>query len=247
MQATTKPARKVQRLPRGQRKSEIMDIAQALFCEKNYAEALLSEIADRSGVVEGAIYKHFQGKRDLLIHVVERWYQRKLADYDAQLRGVKGTWNRLRFMVWKHLKVIHDEPAMVRLITNELRSGADYRETDVYALTREYTQRTIAIIEEGIANGELRRDVPLRIVRDMIYGGVEHHVWSFLRGDGDFSPEDTADAITDLVYRALAADERRAESSIAKSVSRLNAIASRMEASLDDGTRQKILLKRAAR
>jgi AcrR family transcriptional regulator len=247
MQPAVRQVRKVQRLPRGQRRSEIMDIAQALFCEKPYSEALLSEIADRSGVVEGAIYKHFEGKRDLLVHVVERWYQNKLADYDMQLRGVKGTWNRLRFMIWKHLKVIHDEPAMVRLITNEVRSGADYRDTDVYALTRAYTQRTIAIIEEGVANGELRGGVSLRIVRDMIYGGVEHHAWSFLRGDGDFTPEDTADGITDLIYRALAVDQSNADGSIAKSVARLNAIASRLEASLDDATHRKNSQKKATR
>ena len=209
-----------------------MDMAQALFCEKEYGSALLSEIADRCGVVEGAIYKHFTGKRDLLIHVVERWYQRKLADYDAQLRGVKGTWNRLRFMIWKHLKVIHDEPAMVRLIINELRAGEDYRDTDVYALTRQYTQRTIAIVEEGVASGEFRKDVPVRIMRDMIYGGVEHHTWSFLRGDAQFSPDHTADAITDLVYRALATDKRSHEFSMHQAVERLNEVALRMESSL---------------
>ncbi len=227
-----------QRLPREQRKAELMDVAQALFCEKDYGAALLSEIADRSGVVEGAIYKHFAGKRDLLIHVVERWYQRKLADYDSQLSGMKGTWNRLRFMIWKHLKVIHDEPAMVRLIINELRAGEDYRDTDVYALTRQYTQRTIAIVEEGIASGEFRKDIPVRIMRDMIYGGVEHHTWSFLRGDAQFSPDDTADAITDLVYRALATDKSSHDLSMRQAVERLNEVADRMESTLDPTARK---------
>jgi hypothetical protein len=52
-------------------------------------------------------------------------------------------------------------------------------------------------------SGEFRAGIPLRIVREMIYGGVEHHTWSFLRGEGEFSPEDVADAITDIIYRGL--------------------------------------------
>jgi len=41
-------------------------------------------------------------------------------------------------------------------------------------------------------------------VRDMIYGGVEHHTWVYLRGEGDFSPDTAADAMTEMVYRGLA-------------------------------------------
>jgi hypothetical protein len=127
---------------------------------------------------------------------------------------------------------------MVRLIINELRAGADNRDTDVYALTRQYTQRTIAIVEEGIASGEFRKDIPVRLMRDMIYGGVEHHTWSFLRGDAGFSPDDTANAITDLVYRALATDKSSHDFSMGQAVERLNEVAHRMESSLNPAGRK---------
>jgi hypothetical protein len=106
-------------------------------------------------------------------------------------------------MIWRHLRVIHNDPAMCRLIFNELRSGPEYRETAVFELNREYTNRTLAIIQDAMDSGEFRAGIPLRVVREMIYGGVEHHTWSYLRGDGDFSPEDVADAITDIIYRGL--------------------------------------------
>jgi hypothetical protein len=106
-------------------------------------------------------------------------------------------------MIWRHLSVIHNDPAMCRLIFTELRSGPEYRETAVFELNREYTNRTLAIVQEAMDSGEFRAGIPLRIVREMIYGGIEHHTWSFLRGEGGFSPEDSADAITDIIYRGL--------------------------------------------
>jgi TetR/AcrR family fatty acid metabolism transcriptional regulator len=183
--------------------ADIMLTARVVFCEKGYSDALLAEVAERAGVAEGTIYRYFTGKRDLLIKVVEHWYEDMLTDYDRQLHGIRGTWNRLRFMIWRHLSVIHNDPAMCRLIFNELRSGPEYRETAVFELNREYTNRTLAIIQDAMDSGEFRAGIPLRIVREMIYGGVEHHTWSYLRGDGDFSPEEVADAITDIIYRGL--------------------------------------------
>ena len=197
------PRRQIYRLPRAQRVADIMLTARAVFSEKGYSDAMIAEIAERAGVVEGTIYRYFSGKRELLIKVVEDWYEEMLSDYDRQLLGIRGTWNRLRFMIWRHLSVIHNEPAMCRLIFNELRSVPEYRETAVFELNREYTNRTLAIVQEAMDSGEFRAGIPLRIVREMIYGGVEHHTWAYLRGEGDFSPEDSADAITDIIYRGL--------------------------------------------
>jgi len=181
-----------------------MSAAATLFGEKGYEAASTAEIAERVGVVEGTLYRYFDNKRDLFIRVVEDFYARSFGDYDRQLRGVRGTWNRLRFLVWKHLALLHAEPRMCRLITEELRAWPEYPKTSVYQLNRSYTEHVVRVVREGIAAGELRPDVPPRIVRDMIFGGCEHHAWSRLRGEGDFDPAVAADAITDLVFRGLA-------------------------------------------
>jgi AcrR family transcriptional regulator len=205
MSATTSRRRVSERRPREERRAEIMEAARAVFCEHGYANASTAEIARRAGVVEGALYRYFPSKKDLLIKVVEDFYERVFSDYEQQLKGVRGVWNSLRFMIWKHLSVIHANPVMCRLIFNELRATAEYRNTSVFELNRKYTQLTLAIIKSGIASGELRADVPLQIVRDMIFGCAEHHTWAFLRGEGRFSPDQAADAITNLIYHGLVA------------------------------------------
>ena len=129
-------------------------------------------------MVEGTLYRYFPTKRDLLVKVVEEFYQDIFSDYEAQLQGVRGTWNRLRFMIWKHLSVMHKDPDMCRLIVHELRPWPQYRQSSIFTLNQRYTQSTLAVVREGIDNGEFRDDVPLRIVRDMIFGGAEHHTWA---------------------------------------------------------------------
>jgi AcrR family transcriptional regulator len=221
-------ARRRERLPRDERVAEIMVAARKVFCSKGYEAASTAEIAVAAGVVEGTLYRYFPTKRDLLIKVVEEFYEGILSDYEAQLKGVRGTWNRLRFMIWKHLSVMHRDPDMCRLIVHELRPWPEYRRSSIFSLNQRYTQSTLAVIREGIASGEFRGDVPLRIVRDMIFGAAEHHTWAHLRGEGDFSPDAAADAITNLVCQGLERRGKAARSSGAE-LNRLEAAVQRLE------------------
>lgn len=197
--------RQVSRLSRERRVADIMKAAREVFSEKGYDEALLSDIAERADVVEGSIYRYFENKRDLLVKVIEHWYKMMLSDYDRQLSGISGTRNRLRFMIWRHLTTVHENPALCHLMFQILRTGSDYSKTAVYGLNRKYTRHTLDIVRKGIADGELRSNISLRLVRDMIYGCVEHRTWAYLRGEGSFDPDQTADAVVDLVLGGLQA------------------------------------------
>src|SRR5215472_19329801 len=95
--------RRVNRLPAERRILDIMTAARAVFAEKGYNDALISDIAERAGLVDGSIYRFFTNKRDLLVRVVEHWYEGMLADDDEQCASVRGTWNRIRFIVHHHL------------------------------------------------------------------------------------------------------------------------------------------------
>lgn len=223
------PVRRRERLPRDERVGQIMSAARKIFGEKGYEASSTAEIAVAAGVVEGTLYRYFPTKRDLLIKVVEEFYANIFSDYEAQLRGVRGTWNRLRFMIWKHLSVMHGDPDMCRLIVHELRPWPQYRQSSIFTLNQRYTQSTLAVVREGIANGEFRDDVPLRIVRDMIFGGAEHHTWAHLRDEGRFSPDEAADGITNMIYQGLARGGQGNSEAVDGSVNRLERAVRRLE------------------
>jgi AcrR family transcriptional regulator len=225
------PRRTASRLRPEARTAEIMRAAREVFREKGYEDATTSEIAERAGVVEGTLYRYFESKRDLLVKVVEVWYHELLSDFDAQLKGVRGTWNRLRFMVWKHLSAIEQEPALCRLVFEELRAGAEYRGTAVFDLNREYTRRTVDILREGVEAGELREDVPLTLVRDMIFGSIEHQTFAYLRNRGSLTPDKTADAITNVLFNGLRRERvaGAGEDRLAAAAERLERAAERLE------------------
>lgn len=229
--------RQVNRLPPERRMADIMQAARLAFAEKGYGEALISDIAERAGVVEGSIYRFFANKRDLLVKMAEEWYEEMLARDDEQFQGVRGTWNRLRFLVHHHLMTIRREPALSRLVFQELRPDPGYRKTKLFRLNQAYTQRVVDIVKAAMASGEFRSDVSPIIARDMVYGAIEHRTWAFLRNEGDFNIEETADGITELIYRGLVASE--AAEPLAETAARLQAVADRLEAMADLSARNR--------
>ena len=84
------------------------------------------------------------------------------------------------------------------------------------------------MVKAAVAEGELRADVSPSLVRDMIYGCIEHRTWAFLRNEGDFEIDDTADGITDIVYRGLVA-QPAAHDPASNTLSRLEHVAARLE------------------
>jgi TetR/AcrR family transcriptional regulator, fatty acid metabolism regulator protein len=141
---------------------------------------------------------------------------------------VRGAWNQIRFIVHHHLTTIRREPALSRLVFQELRPDPNYRKTRLFQLNQAYTHRIIDVIKAAAAQGELESDVSPALVRDMIYGCVEHRTWAFLRNEGDFDADQTADGIADIIYRGLLV-RRSADDAVAGALSRLESVAGRLE------------------
>lgn len=191
------------RLTREARVDEILASARDLFCEKGYEQAAVSEIAARVGVAEPTVFKYFPTKRELLLKVLEHWYEEMFGDYARELEGVSGARARLHLLIRRHLRSVRDYPLLCRLMFREVRSESDYLSTRLHAMNRQYTGLLVEVIEAGVRSREFRA-APVRLIRDLIYGGIEHHSWNYLYGRGELDADLTAGQLTALVCGGIA-------------------------------------------
>jgi AcrR family transcriptional regulator len=204
--APVEPARRASsRLPRAQRVGDIEAAARVVFARCGYAGASIAEIAAEAGVAEGTIYKFFESKRHLVVRVIEIWYGQMMAEFDKNLQGIRGARNKIRFIVWRHLASLTENPELARLCANEVRNGGDYYQSELHELNRRYTHVFVEACREGVANGELRPDTPIALVRDLVFGGMEHHIAPMLYGKGTIAADlrQSADAIVDAVMGGI--------------------------------------------
>jgi AcrR family transcriptional regulator len=228
VQHMTKPARTA-RLSRDERTSHIIAITREMVAEMGHEAIVTAEVARRCGISEAMIYKIFESKRDLLIQAAVQWFEEMLREYPPRPKQ-RGAFEALRQVVWYNLSVVHKAPALSRFVLLELRPDPRYRTMPIFEINRRITSHVNEVLKEGVASGELRRDVPITLLRDMIFGAIEHQTWAFLRGEGDFSVEDVADGIATVVYRGMRADAR--PGTIDDTARRLDQIAGRLERAL---------------
>lgn len=225
---TVKATRKSNsRLPADQRMADILAAARAVIAEKGYENTVMSDIAQRAGVVEGSLYRFFENKQELLIRVTEDWFQEQLTS-DSGVASIRGTWNKLRHLIWRALMVIRRHPALSRFVLTEIRPNPNYRSMPLFQLNRRLTAEIRGVCEEAIASGEFRGDVTPSLLRDMIFGCIEHRTWAFLRGEGDFSIDEVADGIANVIYRGMVAQAPN-DADLADVVQRLERVAATFE------------------
>lgn len=226
--------RTIVRMPRDRRAEEIERAAREVFCEMGFEAASTAEIAARAGVAEGTLYKHFQSKRALLFRVLETWYRSMMSDYRAHLSLIQGTRSKLHYIVSRHLRALKEDADLARLSYHEVRHSGDYYQSKLYELNREYTQVFVEVCREGMASGELRADVPLGLLRDLVFGGIDHLISGHLFNQRELDIERAATDLLQLIFGGIAAPAVQAvQAGPADAVfQRLEALARRMEASV---------------
>lgn len=221
------------RRPQDERVFEIMAAARKLIDAKGFETVTVAEIAEHAGVVEGTIYRYFKNKDELLLRVTVEWLDKRQGEL-VDVTAFNGTYNKLRYLIWHSLETVVLAPSLTRFVLTILRPRMDYKDTSIFELNRMYTSQIRNLFAAAIESGEFKAGVPERVLRDMVFGTIEHGTWRFLRGEGSLDIAELADEIATVVYRGMTANVSVDD--------KLNGLVGRLEAaveSLENGKRAK--------
>ena len=189
-------------LPPGRIK--IVQALKSLLETKEFGAITTAEIARSAGVTEALIYKYFKDKRDLLHQVLGEYLEQYRSQLDRDLKGIKGSFNKLRKLIWSHINVYATNRVFAKILLIEVRNYPDYYKSEIYSRVKEYSNIVLQIIEEGVAGGEIRKDVPARLIRHSILGSIEQVCLSGITFDKEINPDDLTEQICEVIFRGIA-------------------------------------------
>lgn len=192
------------------RHEAILAAARQVFAQKGYAAASITDIARAADVSDGLIYKYFQNKRDLLYHVLREFYERVMANLESVVARGASFRERLHNLITQHLTVFVADVDLCRLFFSEVRVASDYSGSAIQQLNRRYASVLVKLVEDGVAKGEVREDVDARLVRDVLFGAIEHVAWSHVTRRRHLDIPKLADELTAIVMAGVGARGRRA-------------------------------------
>jgi len=151
-----------------------LKVATEVFAERSFNETTISQIAQRARIAEGGIYVYFKNKEDLLFSIPEERMENFLSGLREHLAGITGSLPRLCKLIWYHLNFYEKNKDYVLILLQNIQQNPRFHSTRAYRLIREFGKLVNQIIEEGKAEGVIRRGIDSRLLRDAILGSIEH-------------------------------------------------------------------------
>jgi AcrR family transcriptional regulator len=200
------PADNIKEKPLPPGRIKIVQALKSLLAEKEFSAITTAEIARSAGVTEALIYKYFKDKRDLLHQILSEYLEQYRAQIRQDLKGIKGTLNKLRKLIWSHINVYATNRVFAKILLIEVRNYPDYYKSETYSRVKEYSNIVLQIIEEGIREKEIRDDVPARLIRHSILGSIEQVCLSGITFEKEINPDALTEQICEIIFRGI---ERR--------------------------------------
>lgn len=145
------------------RAEEVIEAAAEVFAERGYHGASTQDIADRLGMRQASLYYYFPSKEAALELVCLRGVEGYVEQALAVANGSGGAAEKLSAIIRANLRSMGERPAFSRAFLRERRFLPEESRRRIGRVARRYERIIEAVLEAGIASGELRADLDPRL------------------------------------------------------------------------------------
>ncbi|MEM7347328.1 MAG: helix-turn-helix domain-containing protein, partial [Chloroflexota bacterium] len=167
--------------------------------QQGFERATTRDIAQAAQVAEGTLFHHFPNKMALLRGIMMDYYHRLQAEAERVCAIEQDAGLRLRALVVNHLRFANAEWQIVRLFSHYGRSGDKDFANAFYQLNKRYTQLFVIVIEMLKDTLKIRRTTPTPLIRDTLFGSMEHFMIGYFDRDRDYDLDLFVDQLLDLI------------------------------------------------
>src|SRR5216117_450473 len=184
---------------------QIIDAAVRVFARNGFYNSRVSDIAREAGIASGTIYLYFKTKDEILVTL----FRDKMAGFVGTLRkeiaGEPDAPARLRRLIRLHFETLEANADMAEVVQVELRQGQKFfRGASAHEISA-YFDLIGSVLQEGIAAGQIRSDLPVKIATKMLFGAMDQMAASWVLGKRGYRLTETAEAVASIFLRGVSA------------------------------------------
>jgi AcrR family transcriptional regulator len=180
------------------KREELVRIAARLFKEMGFQSTTLADIAREAGLDRATVYYYVGSKEELFRETVDGVLETNMREAERLIADPSLTWLTRLHAIFVKLMISYEEnyPATFVYIQEQMHQIANEETAwaqETLKKTRRYDEMLMMCIREAIADGELRPDIPPRLVENALFGMLNWtHRW-FTPG-GSMSGQAVAEA-----------------------------------------------------
>ena len=159
------------------KQQQIIYAAIELIAEKSIQQLTIKNLAKKIGVTEGALYRHFPGKLDILLGILLLFKNEARKNLEQAKVSKQPALTQLETIFMYRLKYFTQKPAVAAVIFSESIFQNHKRlaeEVNNFLKMHEETLRII--LKKGIQNNEIRNDIDIEDTIYIIIGSMRYLV-----------------------------------------------------------------------
>ncbi|AJY75496.1 TetR/AcrR family transcriptional regulator [Paenibacillus beijingensis] len=195
-----------------EKQSKILAAAIEVFSEKGFSASSTSEIAQRAGVAEGTIFRHYKTKKDLLVSIVAPTMAKLMAPF--VLRGFNKVldveYERydqfLRAFIENRIEFLNNHRSVLKILVQEIPFHPELREQFFQNIASKVLERLGAIVGKFQAQGnmvELPTLTVLRLTGSALLGYTLSRMFYGEREGADWDDEYEREQTIAFIMRGL--------------------------------------------
>ena len=153
-----------------QRRQTLIDVANAVFAEHGFDAATTREIAERAGCSEGLIHRYFNGKRGLLLAILESKATHVADDFDAVLADRPTVEEEIEQLLLWHLDVFWERRDFMRVAVSQAAIDPEIGRTISAGINTNRVKLIVEKLRRHQEAGRIRAGVDLEAIAHSIAG-----------------------------------------------------------------------------
>jgi AcrR family transcriptional regulator len=188
------------------RKLQIVKVAAELFSDKGFRGTTTKEIAERAGVSEAIIFRHFPSKEALYSAILDYKTHETAERIQTHLREAASRKDDVAFfgsLAYYALEVHRKDPTLMRLLLYSALEGHELSEIFFASTAREIRSYVRRYIKQRVADGAFR-DLDPNVAARALVGTVIHHAQTralYKSDDLKMSSRQIADRFVDIFLK----------------------------------------------
>jgi len=187
------------RLPRDERRAQLLAAALEVFTAAGYHAAAMDEIADRAQVSKPVLYQHYPSKHDLYLAVLDLHIDSLVFELQKAISGTKENAARVEATVDAYFGFINREGEAFRLLFESDMSVEPQVRERLNRMTYDNAAALSAVIslDTGLAKEE-----SMMLAVGLI-GTAQHSARHWLERDGKIDRESAVKLVSNLMWRGI--------------------------------------------
>ncbi|SMC60128.1 transcriptional regulator, TetR family [Desulfocicer vacuolatum DSM 3385] len=184
-------------------KIKILDALSRLLEQKNFNAVTTANIAREAGVTEGLIYKYFRDKKDLLFELLGEnltIFHRLLT---AKIMKKETTVEKLKIFILTTIRAYLKNRVFSRILLLEVRNSPEYFQSNAHAKMMSIESFIHEIIINGMARGELKKNIDSHVLLKVMVGAIEHACLDAIIFNQDINTSAVTDLINDIIFKGI--------------------------------------------